>query len=309
MMVSAAVRAWAEKDAQRGQRLGAAIAAGPGTRSCLAGGRLVIGRNRSAGRARHVANASRRPATDRQNFYWPIFSRWASTDPVTAAQQAAQLPPGSGHDNAVQVVASTWASQDREAAFTWATPCHRARVATARCRRCLSTWANKDPQGAANMRHRHCAPGPHARSGDRQYRATMGPERSHRRARLDPGAPGGRGTKPRNAKRSLQLGAKRSDGAADYVAALPAGKTQEDAVKTIAQQLATADVQTALSWAQKLPDGPTRQNALNPIVAQWSETDPARPPSLPCATPAATRAESCSTASRANGLGTIPRRR
>ena len=56
LMVSAAVRAWAEKDATAANAWVLQLPPGPGTRLCLAGGRLVVSRNRSAGRAYHAAN-------------------------------------------------------------------------------------------------------------------------------------------------------------------------------------------------------------------------------------------------------------
>ena len=62
--------------------------------------------------------------------------------------------------------------------------------------------------------------------------------------------------------------------AADYVASLPSGKTQDEAVTAIANQFAATDAQGAIDWAQKLPSGPARQNALTNILSQWAEADP-----------------------------------
>ena len=211
----------------------------------------------------------------RQNFYWPIFSHWASTDPVTAAQRAAQLPPGSGHDNAVQVVASTWASQDAQAAFAWANACPRARAATTRCRPSFLLGQTRIRSEASTMIARTAAR-LRARSRDRRISPGNG-----RRTIPRPRSPGPRRCRPAKGKIAR---CKMSSRAGRKAIRMPppttwpgcrSGKTQDEAVKSIARQLATADVQTALTWAQKLPEGATRQNALNPIIAQWSETDPA----------------------------------
>src|SRR5205823_5556747 len=82
----------------------------------------------------------------RQNYYWPIFSRWASTDPLSAAAHATALPPGSGHDTALQVVASTWANQDPEAAFNWSNTLPLGLGRNNALQSILSNWAGKDPQ-------------------------------------------------------------------------------------------------------------------------------------------------------------------
>ena len=175
------------KRCHRRQRLGPANAARPGSRSRLAVGRFFPCRHQS--RRPRSAMLQTLPASghNRQNFYWPIFSRWASSDPVTASQRAAQLPPGSGHDNAVQVVASTWASQDAQAAFAWANGLPPSQSRDNALQTMLSSWANKDPQEAATM-IAGLPPGPDARSRHRQHRPAMGAERSARRARLDPGS-------------------------------------------------------------------------------------------------------------------------
>ena len=119
LMVSAAVRAWAEKNATAANAW--VLQLPPGQERDRASQAVVSSLAETDPQAA-LTMLQTLPAAgqSRQNFYWPIFSRWASTDPVTASQRAAQLPPGSGHDNAVQVVASTWASQDAQAAFAWA---------------------------------------------------------------------------------------------------------------------------------------------------------------------------------------------
>ena len=93
------------------------------------------------------------PATgaSRQNYYWPIFSRWASTDPLTAAAHAAALPPGSAHDNALQVVASTWANQDPEAAFNWSNTLPPGQGRNNALQSILSNWASKDPERVSTI--------------------------------------------------------------------------------------------------------------------------------------------------------------
>ena len=100
---------------------------------------------------------------------------------------AAALPPGSGHDNALQVVASTWANQDPQAAFNWSEYlARRARVATMRCK----ASCPPGPKKIHRSRHDHCRPsrsGPLRDQATGQYCAAMGAERSQRRARLDPG--------------------------------------------------------------------------------------------------------------------------
>ena len=209
------------------------------------------------------------------NFYWPIFSRWASIDPITASVNGRRYCLRDRHDNAVQVVASTWASQDAQAAFAWVNSLPTGQSRDNALQSVLSTWANKDPQEASAI-CRGVAARPDARPGSREHRAAMGAKRSDRRPRLDPSTAARRRTKSRNPKRPHRVGRKAIRRPRRITSRrLPAGKAQEDAVKSIARQLATADVQTALDWAQKLPAGPTRENALNPIVAQWSETDPA----------------------------------
>src|SRR5205823_14395419 len=79
-----------------------------------------------------------------------------------------------------------------------------------------------------------------------------------------------------NALRSIVSVWTQSDptAAAQYVASLPAGKTQDEAVAAVANRLGANDPQQAVLWAQKLPPGTARQNALNTIVSQWAGTDP-----------------------------------
>jgi len=61
------------------------------------------------------------PAADQTAaLYSPIFSGWASADPVTAGQRALQLPAGPIRDMALQVVGSRWSEQNAEAAYAWA---------------------------------------------------------------------------------------------------------------------------------------------------------------------------------------------
>jgi hypothetical protein len=81
-------------------------------------------------------------------------------------------------------------------------------------------------------------------------------------------------------------------GAANYVAALPSGKTQEDAVQSIASQLATADVANRLDVGAKASRGTNASERSQSIVAQWSQTDPASAAEFTLRTPAATPSKS-----------------
>ena len=129
-------------------------------------------------------------------------------DPMTAAQQAAQLPTGPGRDTALQVVASTWANDDPEGAFNWASTCPPDQITTTPSRRSCPRGQTKIHSG-----RRACSPlcpRQHPRSRHRQHRPTMGTERSRRRAGLEPAIAAGRRTTAGRAKRSLKLGAIRS---------------------------------------------------------------------------------------------------
>ena len=95
LMVSAAVRAWAEKDANAANAW--VLQLPPGQERDYASQAVVSSLAETDPQAALTMLQTLPTAgQNRQNFYWPIFSRWASKDPVTASQQAAQLPPGSG---------------------------------------------------------------------------------------------------------------------------------------------------------------------------------------------------------------------
>jgi hypothetical protein len=57
---------------------------------------------------------------NRQQFYWPIFSCWAASDPLMAAEQAAELSARPSREIALQAIGSSWAKQEPDATLAWA---------------------------------------------------------------------------------------------------------------------------------------------------------------------------------------------
>ncbi len=57
---------------------------------------------------------------NQQQFYWPIFSCWAASDPLMAAEQAAELSARPSREIALQAIGLSWAKQDPDAALAWA---------------------------------------------------------------------------------------------------------------------------------------------------------------------------------------------
>ena len=104
LMVSAAIRAWAEKNATAAN---AWVLQLPSGQERDRAWQAIVSSLAETDPQAALTMLQTLPAAgqSRQNFYWPIFSRWASKDPVTASQQAALITPGLGHDSAVQVVA------------------------------------------------------------------------------------------------------------------------------------------------------------------------------------------------------------
>ena len=59
-------------------------------------------------------------AESRESMQEAVIGGLADSDPVTAAQRLAQLPPGPGRDKVLQQVGETWGRNDTQAAFNWA---------------------------------------------------------------------------------------------------------------------------------------------------------------------------------------------
>ncbi|HEY1582135.1 MAG TPA: hypothetical protein VGF73_03435, partial [Chthoniobacterales bacterium] len=150
LAVTSAVRSWAEKDANAARSWAMQLPPGQERDRAL---QAVVSSLAESDPAAALAMLDTLPNTtgNRQPFYWPIFSRWATADPVTAAARAVGLPPGSGHDNAIQIVASTWGGQDPEAAFAWAGALPPGQAHDNAVQTILANWAGKDPQHAATI--------------------------------------------------------------------------------------------------------------------------------------------------------------
>ena len=91
LTISAAVRAWAEKDATAAQAWVLQMPSGAERDRAL---QSIVSSLAETDPQAALNMLQTLPNTGggRQNYYWPIFSRWASTDPITAAARAAALP-------------------------------------------------------------------------------------------------------------------------------------------------------------------------------------------------------------------------
>ena len=59
-------------------------------------------------------------AASRESMQEAVIGGLADSDPISAAQRLAQLPPGPGRDKVLQQVGQAWGQSDTQAAFNWA---------------------------------------------------------------------------------------------------------------------------------------------------------------------------------------------
>ena len=91
------------------------------------------------------------PGRKRQNLYWPIFSRWTTTDPLAAAQRAAQLPAGSKSRHSLAGHRLELGESGSGGGFCLGKYFAAGQGRNNALQNIFASWASKDPQKAAAM--------------------------------------------------------------------------------------------------------------------------------------------------------------
>ncbi len=182
-----------------------------------------------------------------------MVSQLAKTDPALAANYYDQMPPGGPRDSITVAIANSLATQDTPAALAWVQNLPKDTADTVRSqsmKAVITSWKNLDPVAAANFMQNL--------AGD----PTMS------------GPAGG-----------VAYAYAQNDGPAAlaWAQSLPAGPTQDNAVRSSLTGLAQVDPATAWKQAndilqvqgtinsQTAINGPT----LRQIITAWAESDPA----------------------------------
>ncbi len=180
-------------------------------------------------------------------------SQLAKVDPDTAAADYLQMPAGGPRDSITGAIADSLAAQDTQAALTWVQnlPADTAdSVRSQAMKSVITAWKNVDPVAAANYV---------------QNLAT------------DPTLAG-----PIGGVAYAYAGVD-GPGALAWAQALPAGPTQDNAVRSSITGLAQTDPQTAWQEASVILQQQGTINAntaingptLRQVITAWAETDPA----------------------------------
>jgi len=182
-----------------------------------------------------------------------VVSQLAKTDPASAANYYSQMPPGGPRDSITVAIADSLATQDTPAALAWVQnlPADTADTVRSQAMKAVITsWKNLDPVAAANFMQ-NLADDP----------TMSGPAGGVAYAYAQNDGPG----------------------ALAWAQSLPAGPTQDNAVRSSLTGLAQVDPATAWKQANDILQTQgtiNRQTAINgptlrQIITAWAESDPA----------------------------------
>lgn len=218
----------------------------------------------------HLANPKYQEMTSE------AFAILVDIDPVRAGAIAQQLPGGQPYMNprerAIDTIASSWASKDRDAAMSWASSLSSLTDRNKALNSVITTWGFDDPPAAAAYAAKNLT----ADSRRNVFQALFSSwamndfqavtdwikQESNPKVRAEANTSVVQGLSYASVKK-----------AADYLLTLEPGEEQNSAVWSVSYQMAEEDLNDALDWLHKLPAGAQR-NATQNVVREWAQEDP-----------------------------------